>query len=161
MRKIKIIPIKMIQEKHDTDWDGVPNFKDCQPFNPHKQGILHPGKVQCARCYKWFSKDKIKYYKNKSFCKKCFVTEKHFDTEEQEHKEKLKEEDERIRKKYGDFSPEDLTERCPYCGSQNFKLIKEDYYDSTGDTFVCLKCHRNFLRYRFSDWEMKKMGYKF
>ena len=35
--KEKIIPIKWINEGHDSDWDKVPNFRDCQPFNPNKQ----------------------------------------------------------------------------------------------------------------------------
>lgn len=37
MKKTPIIPIKIIKELHDTDWDGVPNYRDCQIFNPHKQ----------------------------------------------------------------------------------------------------------------------------
>jgi len=37
MRKEKIIPIRWVPEKHDTDWDGVPDCKDCQPLNPNKQ----------------------------------------------------------------------------------------------------------------------------
>lgn len=36
MRRTKIIPIRLVQANHDTDWDGVPNFRDCQPLNPHK-----------------------------------------------------------------------------------------------------------------------------
>ena len=38
MKKIKILPVRWIPEKHDTDGDGVPNCKDCNPWNPHKQG---------------------------------------------------------------------------------------------------------------------------
>lgn len=37
MKKMKIIPIRLIQENHDTDWDGVPNYRDCQPLNPLRQ----------------------------------------------------------------------------------------------------------------------------
>jgi len=37
MKKIPIIPIKWIPDSHDSDWDGVPNYRDCQPFNPNKQ----------------------------------------------------------------------------------------------------------------------------
>ena len=29
-----------INEHHDTDWDGVPNFRDCNIFNPHEHGII-------------------------------------------------------------------------------------------------------------------------
>ena len=37
MRRTKIIPIRLVQANHDTDWDGVPDYKDCQPLNPRKQ----------------------------------------------------------------------------------------------------------------------------
>jgi len=37
MKRTKIIPIKWIPENHDTDWDGVSNYRDCQPFNPNRQ----------------------------------------------------------------------------------------------------------------------------
>lgn len=36
MKKLKIIPLKWVNEKHDTDGDKVPNFRDCNPWNPHK-----------------------------------------------------------------------------------------------------------------------------
>ena len=32
-----VIKIKIVPEYHDTDFDGVPNYRDCQPFNPNKQ----------------------------------------------------------------------------------------------------------------------------
>ena len=41
MKRTKIIPIKWIPENHDTDWDGVSNYRDCQPFNPNRQGKFH------------------------------------------------------------------------------------------------------------------------
>ena len=37
LKRTKIIPIKWINEQHDSDWDGVPNYRDCQPFNPRRQ----------------------------------------------------------------------------------------------------------------------------
>ena len=40
MKKVKIIPIKWVPEKHDTDRDGVPNWSDCNPFNPFEQGRI-------------------------------------------------------------------------------------------------------------------------
>ena len=40
MRRTKIIPIRLIQANHDTDWDGVPNYRDCQPLNPLRQDNL-------------------------------------------------------------------------------------------------------------------------
>ena len=40
-QRLKIIPIRWVNERHDTDRDGVPNWRDCNPWNPKKQGILH------------------------------------------------------------------------------------------------------------------------
>ena len=41
---VPIIPVRpthgtniWIHDQHDTDRDGVPNYRDCQPFNPNKQ----------------------------------------------------------------------------------------------------------------------------
>lgn len=42
MRRTKIIPIKLIQADHDTDWDGVPNRLDCEPLNPRRQDKIYP-----------------------------------------------------------------------------------------------------------------------
>jgi hypothetical protein len=39
--KVKTIPIRWVNEKHDTDRDGLPNYKDCNPWNPHEQGLIH------------------------------------------------------------------------------------------------------------------------
>jgi len=38
---IKTVPIYLVPEKHDTDWDGVPNNRDCNPWNPYVQGRFH------------------------------------------------------------------------------------------------------------------------
>jgi len=37
----KPIQMKLKRELHDTDSDGVPNFADCNPWNPNEQGWLH------------------------------------------------------------------------------------------------------------------------
>ena len=37
MRRTPIIPIEWVPDDHDSDWDGVPNYRDCEPFNPRKQ----------------------------------------------------------------------------------------------------------------------------
>ena len=37
MKTTKIIPVRWIPDNHDSDWDGVPNYRDCEPFNPNKQ----------------------------------------------------------------------------------------------------------------------------
>ena len=35
MKKIKVIPV--LCKRFDMDKDGVPDWRDCQPFNPRKQ----------------------------------------------------------------------------------------------------------------------------
>jgi len=37
MKRTKIIPVRWIPENHDSDLDGVPNYRDCDIFNPYKQ----------------------------------------------------------------------------------------------------------------------------
>ena len=37
IKRTKIVPVRWISENHDSDWDGVPNYMDCQPFNPRRQ----------------------------------------------------------------------------------------------------------------------------
>jgi len=37
MKRTKIIPVRRVPENHDSDWDGVPNYRDCQPFNHNKR----------------------------------------------------------------------------------------------------------------------------
>lgn len=36
MKRNSIIPIRWIPENHDTDQDGVPNYRDCNPWNPYE-----------------------------------------------------------------------------------------------------------------------------
>lgn len=38
---IETVPIYLVPEKHDTDRDGVPNNRDCDPWNPYIQGRFH------------------------------------------------------------------------------------------------------------------------
>ena len=42
MRRTKIIPIRLVENNTDTDWDGVPDKRDCQPLNPRKQDKIYP-----------------------------------------------------------------------------------------------------------------------
>ena len=42
MRRTKIVPVKWIPDNFDSDWDGVPNHRDCEPFNPNKQDKIYP-----------------------------------------------------------------------------------------------------------------------
>ena len=160
MKRTKIIPVMWIPDNHDSDWDGVPNYRDCQPFNPHKQGILHPGKVRCISCFKWFPKDEIEYYNTwvyshtrnmpsmiKPYCKNCIGKVKR--RIEKERK------DERAYEKY-QLEESFAEKRCPHCGSNRYKMISRDQFDKTGDTMVCLKCRQSFLRYQLPDWEMRK-----
>ena len=37
MKKVKIMPVRWVPEIHDSDYDGVPDYKDCEPLNPRKQ----------------------------------------------------------------------------------------------------------------------------
>ena len=41
MSRVKNRAKLMKKDNIDTDGDGVKNYKDCQPFNPKKQGLLH------------------------------------------------------------------------------------------------------------------------
>lgn len=49
MKKEKIIPVKWVPEKHDTDWDNVPDYKDCEPLNPRKQDFKPYGVFQLEK----------------------------------------------------------------------------------------------------------------
>ena len=37
LKRTKIIPIRLIQENHDSDWDGVPNNRDCVWYDSRRQ----------------------------------------------------------------------------------------------------------------------------
>jgi len=51
IEKTKIIPVKWIPDNHDSDWDGVPNYRDCQPFNPNKQDDEKEKKSFAMLCF--------------------------------------------------------------------------------------------------------------
>jgi len=46
LKRTKIVPVRWIDEQHDSDLDGVPNFRDCNPWNPHEQGIRDRNKMK-------------------------------------------------------------------------------------------------------------------
>ena len=39
IKRAPIIPIKWVNEQHDTDQDGVPNYRDCDILNPHEHEL--------------------------------------------------------------------------------------------------------------------------
>ena len=150
MRRNHIIPVRWIHDQHDTDQDGVPNYRDCDPWNPHKQHIskiLHPGKVKCDECLKWFPKDEIEYYNTGAYCKNCIDKVKKISKQISKQIE--------AHNKY-QMRVSNAEKRCPYCGNRKYRMIRKGLYDNTGDVCVCLRCHRHFLRGELSDWEMKR-----
>lgn len=52
----KPISIKLKREQHDTDLDGVPNFADCNIWDPNEQGWLHD---QGAKVYDRLRQSKL------------------------------------------------------------------------------------------------------
>ena len=62
-----------INEQHDSDWDGVPNYRDCEPFNPRKHTISKTKKEQLKRVSLYVTDDplfisrkgRLSYYEEK------------------------------------------------------------------------------------------------
>ena len=54
MKRTPIIPIKWIHDQHDTDQDGVPNYKDCNPWNPYEHLWSKEEIETCWKCDKEF-----------------------------------------------------------------------------------------------------------
>jgi len=52
MKRTSIIPIKWINEQHDTDRDGVPNYRDCNILNPFEHRGVRPSKTMKKRLEK-------------------------------------------------------------------------------------------------------------
>jgi len=64
-KNIKVIDprpmgMSLRREMHDTDGDGVPNFRDCNIWNPNEQGAIHEAwnKVKSRVTGKEYSSDK-------------------------------------------------------------------------------------------------------
>lgn len=76
MKRTSIIPIKWINEGHDSDWDKVPNFRDCQPFNPRKQ---HMDKYHIKRWHvksSWYPEVKVEGYQERKKQTDAFLAQK-------------------------------------------------------------------------------------
>lgn len=56
-------PIRWIHEKHDTDRDGVPNFMDCNPWNPNEQGKIHEAAKKAGKIVKEKAEKAVKKVK--------------------------------------------------------------------------------------------------
>ena len=54
MKRTSIIPIRWINEQHDTDCDGVPNFRDCNPWNPFEHYAFKEDLIKCWSCGRMF-----------------------------------------------------------------------------------------------------------
>ena len=78
LSKYNVPSIKMSKLTRDTDKDGVPNFIDCQPYNPKKQGKLHDWKEKIA------SKVKEKYEEKKAEFSERAAREKEYREKSQE-----------------------------------------------------------------------------
>jgi len=64
--KHPIIPIRLVQEYHDTDLDGVPNYRDCNPWNPREHRGVRPSKTMKKRLEQlpvWVSDNPPDFYK--------------------------------------------------------------------------------------------------
>jgi len=45
IKRTKIVPVRWVPDNFDSDWDGVPNYRDCEPFNPNRQDVAENIKV--------------------------------------------------------------------------------------------------------------------
>lgn len=162
MEKMPVIPIKWINEMHDSDGDGVPNYRDCDILNPHKhtsvwrmvreqKKLEKQGLKRCISCNRTLPFSKFTPYQiggstyHMDQCKKCF------EESERKHKkmvDRAYRESEKLK-----FSGKEREGICPRCGSENTyemgvpravqKARGAQYY---WNRFECNKCGHQFYR---------------
>ncbi len=72
MKKVPIIKIKPMRGIYDSDGDGVPNDRDCQWWNPHKQEMAphtYRRLAEVEQRKRRFEKEDVAY------CPKCSSTD--------------------------------------------------------------------------------------
>ena len=107
----------------------MPNYRDCDPWNPHKHIFGREERKRCERCGRKFPISELKKLKTEFWgdvivCKKCYPEEKkHIDELTRERKQREKEDREHHKKMLRSDKGEIL--KCQSCGNSFFVHISE------------------------------------